>query len=67
MHPMRVKRFFKGISLDELGARVGIDQGKLSRAERGYATLTEDEKKRLADALNIAVEEIFPKMDSNQN
>ena len=44
MHPMRVKRFFRGMSLDELGSRTGIDQGKLSRIERDYIKPKKNEK-----------------------
>lgn len=59
MHKMRIERFFRNLSLDELRSRTGIDQGKLSRIERGYVKPKEDEKKKLAKALNVKVEDIF--------
>jgi len=41
------------MSQDELGLRAGILQSRLSRAERGYARLTADERTRVAAALQV--------------
>jgi len=59
MHPMRVQRFFKGLSLDELQFRTAINQGRLSRIERGFAVAKDHEKELIARALGVQVKEIF--------
>ena len=59
MSSMRVQRFFKGFTLDDLRLKTGIDQGKLSRIERGYLEAKEGEKRAIAKGLKCRVEEIF--------
>lgn len=53
-HPgLRPLRLERGLSQDELGFRSGIPQARLSRAERGYLWLRDDERRRLADVLSV--------------
>jgi len=56
---MRMERFLKNISLDELGLKTGIDQAKLSRIERGYKIPKDEEKTKIASVLNCTTEKIF--------
>jgi transcriptional regulator with XRE-family HTH domain len=51
---VRALRERAGLSQDELAARVAISQPKLSRVERGFLSLTDDE--RLAIATELGVE-----------
>ena len=63
MHQMRIMRFFKGITLDELGKRARIDKGKLSRIERRFVRPKPKEMEEIASALGCPAEEIFPGED----
>ena len=67
MHPLRVKRFFLSISLDELGSKTGLDQGKLSRIERGYVKPQAHEMESIAKVLGCQADEIFPAEAVNDN
>lgn len=62
---LRLARQIAGLTQQELADRAGIDIGLLSRLERGlqgrktsYETMV-----RLARALNVSVEELFPVAD----
>jgi transcriptional regulator with XRE-family HTH domain len=59
MNKLRYLRFLSGKSLDALAKEAGISQSKASRAERGFAKLSEDEKKAVALALGFPVEDVF--------
>ena len=50
---IRAVRIARGLSQDELGFRARIAQSRISRAERGYITLSEDERQRLAAVLRV--------------
>jgi len=59
MNRLRLIRLTKNITQLELGLLSRIHQPKISLIERGLVVPTESEKKRLADALNVSVVEIF--------
>ncbi|MEA1963708.1 MAG: helix-turn-helix transcriptional regulator [Candidatus Aerophobetes bacterium] len=64
---LKVFRFIKGKSQDEISHEVGISQSKLSRIERGYIVPSEEEKKSIAKALEMTVEELFePTLDQKK-
>jgi transcriptional regulator with XRE-family HTH domain len=56
---MRISRVLLGISQDELGRLCGVDQGRISRIERGYCSPTSKERQALSQVLKIPVEELF--------
>lgn len=55
---LRAFRSARGFTLDELGKRAKIERSKLSRAERGFATLSKDDLRRLARALRVRVADL---------
>ena len=46
---IRICRRHLGLTLDEVAQRSGTERSKLSRAERGFVRLREDELERLVD------------------
>ena len=59
MNRLREIRVVKRISQFRLGLSTGIHQSKISLIENGLFEPREDEKERLAEALNVQVEEIW--------
>ncbi len=57
---LREARFFKGLNQWDISVRTGIPQSKISLFERGYLSPKEEEKKKIAKALNCRVTDIFP-------
>lgn len=57
---MKETRFFRGFTLDDLFIKTGIPQSKLSRIERGIFTPKQEEKKRIAKALEASASILFP-------
>jgi len=57
---MRVKRFFAQVSLDRLSRLTKIEKSRLSRIENGWIVPAERERRKIAHALRVEVEEIFP-------
>ncbi len=57
---LRRERLLMQLSLYDLRARTGIGVSKLSLIERGIDQPNEDEKKRLAKALSVRVQDLFP-------
>lgn len=55
---LRNMRLNKKLTLDELGRRARLERSKLSRVERGYAALTEEERGRLAAELGVPAGEL---------
>jgi hypothetical protein len=49
------------MSLYDVRGKTGICVSKLSLVERGIEQPNEEEKKRLARALNVQVDDLFPK------
>lgn len=58
--PLRRERMLRQLSLYDVRARTGISVSKLSLLERGIEEVKDDEKKRLARALGVQVESLFP-------
>jgi transcriptional regulator with XRE-family HTH domain len=58
---LRARRVEFGLSLDELARRSGNERSRLSRAERGYLHLREDELVRIAEQLGVTSEQIKSK------
>ena len=57
---LREARFKKRYNQWDVSLKTGIPQSKVSLIERGYVNPNEDEKKRLARALDCQIEEMFP-------
>jgi transcriptional regulator with XRE-family HTH domain len=57
---LRRERILRQMSLYDVRARTGMSVSKLSLVERGIERVSEDEKRRLAKAFNVRVDEIFP-------
>ena len=51
---IRERRIHLDLSLDELGLRCGIERSRLSRGERGYVTLDNEELGRIAKELGVS-------------
>jgi transcriptional regulator with XRE-family HTH domain len=58
--PMRAKRFWRELSLWELGKQTNIEPARLSLIERGYKKPRPDEIKRIAEALGCSMSELLP-------
>jgi transcriptional regulator with XRE-family HTH domain len=63
---LRALRVERGLSLDELGHRAGIERSRLSRAERGYARLSDVELEKIASIIGADVE-ILAETSTTQN
>ena len=59
MNKLREVRVVRRISQFQLRLATGIHQSKISMIENGLIEPREDEKKTLAKALGVGVEEIF--------
>jgi transcriptional regulator with XRE-family HTH domain len=60
LSPLRKERILRGFTLYDIRAKANINCSKLSLAERGLEKLNEDEKRRLARALQVRIEDLFP-------
>lgn len=58
--PLHVWRKHRGMTLVQLGERAGCGSGHLSRIETGERGGTVDLWVKLADALNVSVEDLIP-------
>ena len=56
---LREARFFKGLNQYDIALRTGIAQSKISLIERGYLEPKDDEKEKIAKALNCHAADIF--------
>jgi transcriptional regulator with XRE-family HTH domain len=63
---LRQARILAGISQDELAQTTGIDQGRISRLENGFGTVSEKERQALTRALELPEEVLFPAKGENQ-
>lgn len=59
MTELRNLRKFQGMSLGELAFRSGIDEGLLSKAERGWKRIPEETRKRVAEVLGVRETQLF--------
>lgn len=57
--PLRMKRFIEELTIYDVSAKTGIDPARISLLERGYKTPKEEEKKKLAEALDCTPAELF--------
>jgi transcriptional regulator with XRE-family HTH domain len=62
---LREIRVIKRISQFQLRLKTSIHQSKISLIENGLVKPREDERKRLAKALNVKLEEIWGTEDEN--
>lgn len=60
---LRDERLRRGMSQNRLAAVSGIPQSDISAIENGRRTAGRGWKQRLADALDVQVESIFPPTD----
>lgn len=59
LHPLRLERLKNGLTQYALAELSGVAQVRISYAERGYNCLKDHQKKALAEALELTVEEVF--------
>ena len=60
LNKLKLTRILSGLTQLELEEKSGVLQCRISKHENGYADLNQKEKKALAGALNVELEEIFP-------
>ncbi len=60
---LRAERLRRKLSQYDVERATGIAQVRLSYAERGYRTLTEKQRAKLADFYNINIDQLFPPKD----
>ena len=58
--PLRLTRLIRGLTQIQLSLHTGITPDKISLYEHGYVEPNQDRKKKLASALNVSVDHIFP-------
>ena len=56
--PLRVWRKYRGLTLDRLAEGVGVSKGYLAQIENGQKPGTLDLFRRLADVLEVAIDEL---------
>jgi len=56
---LKLARIFAGLSQDQLGLKVGIDQSRISRIEKGFCKGTDWERTALARALDMNEKFLF--------
>lgn len=56
---LRALRHLAGKSQELLAFQANVSQAKISRAERGVYKLNEEEKEKIAEALETSPEELF--------
>lgn len=59
MNKLKVVRFFKGVSQPLLALKTAIQQSRISLIENELVTPREEEKKKIAKALGVKVQDIF--------
>lgn len=60
MNPLRLKRLEKGLTQYSLYYLTKVPQSYISLAEKGFPVLKKDHKEKIAKALQVKIEEIFP-------
>jgi len=61
IHPLRLKRFLKGVTQKTLANSAGVDQSQISLLETGQLlNLSQEKKLKLAQALGEDPKNIFP-------
>ncbi len=67
MNRLREVRVVRKISQFQLRLLTGIHQSKISMIENGLVQAREDEAQKLARALGVKVDEIFPGMEGGRH
>jgi transcriptional regulator with XRE-family HTH domain len=63
--PLRQVRFDLQLTQERLAVKSGVGQAKISQYERGITRPSEKNKARLAEALGVFVDKIFPEGGGN--
>jgi len=64
---LREARFKSRMTQWGLALRTGVNQSKVSLIERGYVVPTDEERKRICEALNLDLHEIdWPKKEGRR-
>ena len=63
INKLKQARFFAGMSQIRLAQRSGIHASTISRLENGFFLPSEVQKQKLAEALDVDVDSLFPKSD----
>lgn len=61
-------RYFRknlGLTQEELGAKIGTQKSRISNYERGYRSPKQNDLFKLADVLNISIDDLFPETESS--
>lgn len=61
---LRTALFNSGLKQIEVAKRADIHETRLSKIARGHVAATAEEQKRLARALRMSIEELFPTPES---
>jgi transcriptional regulator with XRE-family HTH domain len=64
--PLRLKRLEKGLTQYELHLISGVTHSRISYGERGFPCLTLNHKEKLAKALGLRPQDIFPESKGNE-
>ncbi|MBW1853311.1 MAG: helix-turn-helix transcriptional regulator [Deltaproteobacteria bacterium] len=67
MNKLKEVRFFEGVSQPLLALKTAIQQSRISLIENELVTPREEEKKKIAEALEVKVRDIFPKEADDNN
>lgn len=59
---LRIARIRKRICQYELSNKTGISQGRISLFERGHRQPTKEQAEKIAEVLQVDIEEIFPEL-----
>jgi len=63
---LRLARFLRNISQDELGAIASVDQATVSRAERGFH-ISPAARRKIVIALGLPEEVVFPETEERRS
>lgn len=64
MNKLRELRFLKGLTQIELEKRTGVHRTSISPIENGYVEPSPEQKKKLAEALDVDIVDIWPQTSS---
>ena len=64
MSKLRETRVVKGLTQFDLRMRTGIHPTKISHFEHGYLSPSETEQVKLARALGVRIEDLFPDQEA---
>jgi len=64
LNKLRELRFLKGLTQIELEKRTGVHRTSISPIENGYVEPSPEQKKKLAEALDVDIVDIWPQTSS---